>query len=744
MHDSNPQHVEKWFLSLLQTAKRNADAKGIDIVSSQSNRNTIVYFDKSFHIDAIAYQRVLESYARSRMPSAPQKMEYLVGLLERHYSAATELFYNEFGMHQSSSTTTQNDSNSKRNIAAVIVRGLQPTVECYNSIIEAWGKDKDLISVVRSRRWLSKLEDDAKDAGGDYNNPMLYSPLHPNAQSYDFYLDSCSRGLGKDHKLHWERAKEAEQILMYRLSPEAPLAIRPSTDSFNYVLRAYTRCRKEMTVAQKVMDIVRMMERIQKEAILAEETGVDISGKERKKCTIAPNTKSYTIAIDAWIIKASIKAEKWRSEQMRINNANKQRNRGRNDGVQISINKTYACRSQDDGTKEMEKAATILKYISDLDAIGLADVRSTNIGYNTLLSGWARLSNELRQDIPFKSEKILHDMCNAEQGNLHAAPDVTSYNAVIKAWGRTKQANSADRCEYWLRKMTIVNQPNNIDLTPSPNVATYNLVMDAHLALGNASRVQDMMLEMMDTANDPPVSPNSESFSKVIRAYLNKELDKRNYGIPGEHLEIAFSWLKELVKREESGNSELGPAPDLFSTMLKTAAKTTARGENILDIAEWTFQALEASRFQTDYQALTWMLEVVLKEMPSSDDDEIRAELITQIFQQCCNDGILSSSFVTKLTTGPFYDTGWTKEVADQLCKELWGNPPSFNPAWSRELKEQENPHNYVRASQHHRQRPKDNSRHNNVRASQHHRQRPKDNSRQRTHHRTFRDLKDN
>ena len=66
---------------------------------------------------------------------------------------------------------------------------------------------------------------------------------------------------------------------------------------------------------------------------------------------------------------------------------------------------------------------------------------------------------------------------------------------------------------------------------PKPNVQTYNLVMDGHIQLGDAARVQDMLLEMDATDGDVP--PNSESFSKVIRAWLSDELREEQYGLPG-------------------------------------------------------------------------------------------------------------------------------------------------------------------------------------------------------------------
>ena len=97
--------------------------------------------------------------------------------------------------------------------------------------------------------------------------------------------------------------------------------------------------------------------------------------------------------------------------------------------------------------------------------------------------------------------------------------------------------------------------------------------MDAHSALGNASRVQDMLLQM--DATNGIVNPNSESFSKVIRSWLNDEL-KNQRETSGQSLENAWTWLKELLEREKRGDPDLGPAPELFTAMLKTAAKTVS------------------------------------------------------------------------------------------------------------------------------------------------------------------------
>lgn len=124
--------------------------------------------------------------------------------------------------------------------------------------------------------------------------------------------------------------------------------------------------------------------------------------------------------------------------------------------------------------------------------------------------------------------------------------------------------------------MIHVNHPHNYDqgeknFIASANTQTYNLVMDAHIELCDAPRAQDMLLEM--DATNGVIPPNSESFSKVIRAWLMDELHHHHYGLPGSSLEKAWQWFDELLKRER-GEVGLGPAPDLFGHILKTAART--------------------------------------------------------------------------------------------------------------------------------------------------------------------------
>ena len=693
MKDSPPEQVEAWLLSLLKSVSNNNihNTDNRDYYSPQTPPVSLFDRDDKFILDSTAYLRVLEAYANSSAKNysgAPQKAEYWLNNAIRHYHAAVALFESKYRTKFDSELLQQLQQQSSEQLteqqrraadAATIVHSLQPGVECYNAVIQAWGSSKEKVSVVRSRTWLSKLEDD------DNSTPLI----QPNARSYDSYLHSVSRGIGKNAKLHLERAEEAENILQYRLSSSsssssssstdnAPTSIRPTTESFNYVLRAYTRCRKEGSITGKVMTLVREMEQIQKEAVLNHHVKRGEGDDHDWKMNVIPNTKTYTMAMDAWIIKAGIKADKFRLEQLARKNMLKQKGIVDNETDDDNGSSTNA---QDvDGTKEMEFAKSILTYISALQQVGQGDVRASVVGYNTLLSGYAKLASELRPDIPLIAEQLLNEMIDASEDS-NTYPDVTSFNAVIKAWGKTKRKNSAARCEYWLRKMINENRSKgrNYDdqqATPiaHPDSSTYNLVMEAWLQMDDpdATRVQDLLLEMK--ASDV-VAPDSESYSKVIRAWLKDELLNQHVGVQGSSVERAWAWLDELMALEEHG--DVGPAPELFTSILKTAAWSEGRTENLLAVAQASFWAKRnRSRFNVDSIDFVFLQKIGMKVLAGQERDNFMVDLM----RQCSKDGLVSKRLVREAAKGPIHEE-WPEEERERIIQLLFCEEDNFFPS---------------------------------------------------------------
>jgi len=101
-----------------------------------------------------------------------------------------------------------------------------------------------------------------------------------------------------------------------------------------------------------------------------------------------------------------------------------------------------------------------------------------------------------------------------------------------------------------------------------------------------------------------------------------------------------------------------------------------------------TFESFKKSRFPVDHHAYAWLLEIAFKVFSSPNADNRRKEFVTEVYTQCCNDGLFSSTFLKVLTDGSFYNEGWTKEQSVELCTELFGDPPCFVASWSRNLKD--------------------------------------------------------
>jgi hypothetical protein len=314
-------------------------------------------------VDSTAYLVVLKALGRSKRSGSPQRAEELIRKLER--KAASQPSWPH----------------------------LQPTLDCYNAVIHAWANSREdaYLSINRAERWLNKLRQK-----GRKEQPALA----PNTDSYNAFLDACSKGrVGRrDAHLAREHAMKAQALLeeMIRqqesLGPESPVI--PNTESFNYVIRAWTRCRDEPPVAYHVMDILKQMTAYQRQ--------------QPDTSPILPNTQSYTMTMNAFVTAAWLKVLKC------------QRN-----GLEHRQDPTK------NGLEEIEMVEDILQYMHKLYDAGLDYVVPNTVTYNTLITAWARLSGPLHPDGPLRAEKVLRKMIALKEGgHPEVAPDHLSFTKV--------------------------------------------------------------------------------------------------------------------------------------------------------------------------------------------------------------------------------------------------------------------------------------------------------------------------
>lgn len=562
--------------------------------------------DKKADIDA--YCIVLEALAESASynSGAPQRAEaYMNKLL---------------------SSTTKEDSS------------LLP--RCYNAVILVWAnstKEDAGRCVTRAKLWLEKM----------------LKTCCATKESFHAYLHACSKGRSKKKKVLEFLASEAEEMLRYMQKHQ----VEVDTVTYNYVIRAWTRCRTEQAT-EHVMDLLREMEQHQRQDVYS---------------NVRPNTVSYCMAMDAWANLAGTLAKKQQGAKQTAGDENKDKE---------EVTGLYAVR----------QVEAILEYMHNLSSAGVPNVTVNTVAYNTLISAWTRISGHLYPGAPLQAEKVLRTM--REQA------DYLSYTKVILAWAKSDRANAGIRASWWLDKLWERYQWEQEDWL-IPRVSAYNAVILAWSSVGNASKATELLEEMLnENDNDnhsgrvPCPTPNTESFCRVINAWLKAEKRCGN----GDACRRAALWLNKLAHLEEnyddtnSSSLNVNTTPELYNGILKAAAHSAEalNGPDLLDLAIETFDKYRASRHRVDHKSYAWLLQVGLVTLGSSDLNEARKTFVEQLFSDCCDDGLVSNVFVRTLANSNVFHSGWTVEENLKTTRQLLSEWP-LPPSWSRNVQQAHN-----------------------------------------------------
>jgi len=608
----------------------SADEKEIWLTSHMLERT-----DKE--LDSAAYLLVIDGWARSGATGAAQKAEKWLVDLERRYR---------------NTLCSENEGTSPN--FPVCSSKLEPTIDCYNSVIFAWAKSSESIATIRAERWLSKVKQAMNDVDSTKEDmPTTSARLGPNTNSYNFFLDCLSKGCSKASSDLQSNAEKAEQTLgeMIKLQKVRGDRVNPNTDSFNYVLRAWTRCRNEVSIADKVMDLLREMELCQR------------SSKNPEHAIIKPNTLSYSLAMDAWVVVAGIKAKQYL-------NMKKGHVFARGKSASESKGHTFS-----NGYDEISKAEAILEYMEALQEAGAGVIPDT-VSHNIILGGYARISNEVNTDAPFRAERVLRRM-----KELQISPDQVSYRHVIRCWSNIKRHNSGERGEWWLKQMwQEFNDTGNENTRP--DVGVYNAVMSGY-ADSDAVKVDSLLTEMANIERmDHWIRPNSESYSLAMRSWLKHE-KQCSCDAAGEGISNALKRLQELVERERNGVPGSSTSREMFSGILK--AGRVVANETTLDAMLVTYEEFKASRHAVGSEACTWLLQTGLRALSAPKYNSKRTKFIRILTRDCCDQGLLSNSYVEALANSPIWIEGWTTEASERITGDLFGNWP-LPLSWSRNI----------------------------------------------------------
>eukprot|EP00978_Attheya_sp_CCMP212_P033058 scaffold131660_cov51-Attheya_sp.AAC.1 len=542
---------EEWLKSLLRNKNR-------------PTKQQQTHLQISSMVDAHAYYVVLKACCdkTENVHTAPHKAEEWMRRLLRHEKEESKHCPNN-GIPSSTTTTTTTTS-------------LQPTVEMYNAVLRSWSNyTKDDVPVAaRAETWFQALLRDPR--------------IQPTTESFHTFLDICSKGhhpkrrpqvllanaqkaketlmeMLKRHKDQTTKYADAPNLMPTMMPPQ--VAVVPTTESFNYVIRAYSRCRNRgcdmgdpKQIAKKIMSLVRAMESNQRQHQI-EQSNNPFSVPESQ---IQPNTRTYCMTMDIWGVVAGWEAQKGF------------KNRQRTKHFQNSNNVL-------DGIQQIAEVEGILKYMHDLEEAGRENAAPNTVAYNLWIGAWTRTAHPYNPEAPMRAERVLRRMMVLRDNqklfaNNIIAPDETSYNHVIRAWAKTKRRNSGKRAEFWLNHMwQEYRQEEESGLEnnrPCPSVMTYNIVMDAYLQPLEADPFQaETLLEELVAGGDigkrglaKPLYPNVESFSLVMRAWAKAE--KGRLIDPGLGCRKAYECLQTVLKLEADETGRIASTPDLFATVL--------------------------------------------------------------------------------------------------------------------------------------------------------------------------------
>jgi hypothetical protein len=131
--------------------------------------------------------------------------------------------------------------------------------------------------------------------------------------------------------------------------------------------------------------------------------------------------------------------------------------------------------------------------------------------------------------------------------------------------------------------------------------------------------------------------------------------------------------------REIENEKNLSTAPDLYVGVLRIARTAAKARPFVLDLAQDIFDDYRRSRHRLDYASYTALLQVGLNAYSRPEESDKRRQFVHRLFFECCDDGLISNTFVRALANDHSQEC---KEIIDEFFQRL-----PLPHSWSRNLK---------------------------------------------------------
>jgi pentatricopeptide repeat protein len=210
-----------------------------------------------------------------------------------------------------------------------------------------------------------------------------------------------------------------------------------------------------------------------------------------------------------------------------------------------------------------DRALAILHRMQKLaDNEGFETVRPNAKSWNSVLNA---MSREKNADSTRRAEQLLNDMTEAG-----VRPDVFSYAALLHAYQKNASSYSAQRADKIVRTMEQLYQDG--ELAQAPDVYHYTIVCACWARSGDsiAARRCSEILHHMEKRVQLGFSscrPNVRTMNAVIDAYAR-----------GHHVDEAEQLLDDMISRYRAGDKNVKPDGFTFNAVINCWTRSRRRG----------------------------------------------------------------------------------------------------------------------------------------------------------------------
>jgi pentatricopeptide repeat protein len=542
-----------------------------------------------------------------------------------------------------------------------LASALRPTTECYRLVIATWAsakRESPQIIVARAERWLNKGLDSAVEE------------QQPDTATWNAFLDAVSKGRAhkgakalttvRDHAI--QAQETLERMLEDQRQHGSGSRMAPDTDSFNYVMRAWTRCRRATDIADRTMDALRALEDYQR----------------RVDPNVGPNTKSYGMVLDSLSCRAMQKVKAFAH----------QNHQHANSPSPDSYRPGDATDTAENGLDEMEMMEGVLAHMLQHQQRQGSRVamQATTFLYNTIITAWAHLSR-VHEHGPSAAERVLQLMTRyADEGKTAVKPDALSYQLVMRAWNNSGLPHRAQRAAWWLSTQWQDYEFDG-DLQRRPTTKCYNAVIRVFADTGEPVKAEEILRELMaggpvEADRVAVLEADSESFSFVIKGWAaaaTADADLRA-------LKKAVEWL-DFVSSLEDKEEGIKLPGETYRGILAAARACASQSPETLQVALDVFRKLMASHHPVDGLEYSRLLQCGILALSRPEQDDVRGQFLQDLFRNAAEAGLVNGPLLRTLANGAIFYDGWTADESWRWTRLLVGEWP-LPPNWTRNIKQ--------------------------------------------------------